>query len=88
MAHSSDPRDSQWYVQTPTHALIVTSANVSCKKCLNVSICVLSLVHNMTLVLRASQEKYFFTSQILFLVLIFDNLIGWTLANVGNTTLK
>ena len=55
----------------------------------------LSLVHNMALALLASYccenhgKNYFFTSQIISLMLnFFDNLIGWMLANAGNATLE
>ena len=57
-----------------------------------ISLVVLSLVHNMTLVpraLRASWKKVFFhQSNCIPDVNFFDNLIGWTLANARDTTLE
>ena len=78
MAHNSNPRNSQWYVQTPTRGLIVTSANVSCKgvqiKCWH--LCVKSGSQydtgaaSVTRDISITGKKYLFTSQNLFLMLI------------------
>ena len=50
-----------------------------------------SLVHNMTLhgVVSVTGKRNIFTSQILFLMLIFfGGLIGWTLDNAGDAMLE